>query len=233
MDIPFFFEADLPANPVHFTLSPETSKHCVQVLRMQPGETIVLTNGAGLKYDAVILTADKRQTVVTLSNPVFLPRPEPVTTIAISFVKNPARMEWFLEKAAETGVSAVYPIIASRTERTHFKAERWENIIVSAMLQSRQVWKMQLHQPVELDGLIRQKTEGLSLIAHCDNGAKQNIQSLNLPPVRMILIGPEGDFTPEEIDTALRFGFQPVTLGNTRLRTETAGLAAAVLLQNL
>jgi len=233
MDIPFFFEADLPANPVHFTLSPETSKHCIQVLRMQPGESIVLTNGAGLKYDAVILNADKKQTVVTLSNPVFLPRPEPVTTIAISFVKNPARMEWFLEKAAETGVSAVYPIIASRTERTHFKAERWENIVVSAMLQSRQVWKMQLHQPVELGWLMQQKTEGLSLIAHCLDGAKQNIQSLDMPPVRMILIGPEGDFTPEEIDAALRSGFRPVTLGNTRLRTETAGLAAAVLLQNL
>lgn len=233
MDIPFFFEADLPANPVHFTLSPETSKHCIQVLRMQPGESIVLTNGAGLKYDAVILNADKKQTVVTLSNPVFLPRPEPVTTIAISFVKNPARMEWFLEKAAETGVSAVYPIIASRTERTHFKAERWENIIVSAMLQSRQVWKMQLHQPVELDWLIEQKAAGICLIAHCNEGSKQNIQSLDLPPARMILIGPEGDFTPEEIDTALRFGFKPVTLGNTRLRTETAALAAAVLLQNL
>jgi len=92
---------------------------------------------------------------------------------------------------------------------------------------------MQLHQPVELGWLMQQKTEGLSLIAHCLDGAKQNIQSLDMPPVRMILIGPEGDFTPEEIDAALRSGFRPVTLGNTRLRTETAGLAAAVLLQNL
>ncbi|HJV20273.1 MAG TPA: RsmE family RNA methyltransferase [Sediminibacterium sp.] len=233
MDIPFFFEADLPANPAHFPLSPETSKHCIQVLRMQPGEPIVLTNGAGLKYDAVILSADKKQTVVTLSNPVFLPRPEPFTTIAISFVKNPARMEWFLEKATEIGVSAVYPLITSRTEKKHFKAERWEHIVISAMLQSRQVWKMQLHLPVDFHQLIQQKTEGLALIAHCEDGVKHSIASMEHAANRMILIGPEGDFSPEEIAAALRQGFRPVSLGNTRLRTETAGITAAVLLQNL
>lgn len=233
MDTPFFFEADLPANPAHFPLSPETSKHCIQVLRMQQGASIVLTNGAGLKYDAVILAADKKQTVVSLDNPVFCPRPEPLTTIAISFVKNPARMEWFLEKATEIGVSAVYPLIASRTERTHFKAERWENIIVSAMLQSRQVWKMKLHQPVDFSQLIQQKMAGLALIAHCEEGVKHSIASIEHAVARMILIGPEGDFSPEEIAAALLRGFKPVSLGNTRLRTETAGIAAAVLLQNL
>ena len=158
--------------------------------------------------------------------------PEPQTSIAISFVKNPSRMEWFLEKATEIGIAAVYPLIAERTERTHFKADRWESIIVSAMLQSQQVWKTQLQEPVAFHELISRRFAGTKMIAHCEDDSKNSIVSLQKAVAQLILIGPEGDFSKEEITAALACGFHPVSLGITRLRTETAGIAAAVLLQN-
>lgn len=232
MSVPFFYEHQLPELPGPFTLSAETSKHCVQVLRMAVGETISLTNGAGVQYEAPIISADKKQTVVSLINKVVTPPAPTQTSIAISFVKNATRMEWFLEKATEIGITDIYPLIAERTERTNFKAERWENIIVSAMLQSKQVWKTQLHQPIELNALFNKPYGGLKLIAHCEEGEKVSIDSFTKSIESMILIGPEGDFTPAEIANAIRFGFKPVSLGNTRLRTETAGIVAAVLLQH-
>ena len=232
MDIPFFYEAALPEHPDQFALSSETSKHCIQVLRMKPGEIIALTDGKGTRYDAVIVSADKKQTVVALSNKQKTEHPFPATSIAISFVKNAARMEWFLEKATEIGVSAIYPLIATRTERTNFKAERWENIMISAMLQSQQVWKPQLYQPVFFNNLLDDTFEGIKLIAHCEDGVKNTIAEIPNGQSQFILIGPEGDFTPDEIRQATAKGFQPVSLGKTRLRTETAGIVAAVLLQN-
>ncbi|TAH09464.1 MAG: 16S rRNA (uracil(1498)-N(3))-methyltransferase [Sphingobacteriia bacterium] len=231
MSVPYFFEPSLPHLPGHFTLSAETAKHCVQVLRMKEGAMIVLTDGKGNRYDATILSASKKETVVMLANKTMVPANNPVTSIAISFVKNPSRMEWFLEKATEIGISQFFPLLSERTEKNHFKTERWENIIVSAMLQSKQVWKPVLHQPIHFAELIQQPFDGGKLIAHCEKGDK--IQLANLPQQnqQLILIGPEGDFSPAEIACALKQGFTPVSLGNTRLRTETAGLAAAVLLQ--
>lgn len=232
MSAPFFYEHQLPEIPGPFTLSAETSKHCVQVLRMQPGESIALTNGIGIQYEAKIISADKKQTIVSLINKVVSPPASIKTSIAISFVKNATRMEWFLEKATEIGITDIYPLIAERTERTNFKGERWENIVISAMLQSKQVWKTQLHQPIELKTLLSKSNAGLKLIAHCEEGDKVNIDSFTRFAESMILIGPEGDFTPAEIAEAIQFGFKPVSLGNTRLRTETAGIVAAVLLQH-
>lgn len=232
MSIPFFYESSLPLSPAQVELSAETSKHCIQVLRMQVGETIALTNGLGLRYDATIISADKKQTVVSLSNKVLTEQPLPRTSIAISFVKNAARMEWFLEKATEIGVADFYPLISERTERTQFKAARWESILVSAMLQSKQVWKPQLHAPIEFSQLLKKEMEGLKMIAHCEEGSKQTINELPAMNTQLILIGPEGDFTSEEISTALAHQFIPVSLGNTRLRTETAAITAAVLMQN-
>ncbi|TXT34102.1 MAG: 16S rRNA (uracil1498-N3)-methyltransferase [Chitinophagaceae bacterium] len=232
MSTPFFYEAFLPLSPTHFELSAETSKHCIQVLRMQVGETIALTNGLGLRYDATIVSADKKQTVVSLSNQVFIEQAIKRSSIAISFVKNAARMEWFLEKATEIGVAEFYPLISERTERAQFKAARWESILVSAMLQSQQVWKPQLHAPIEFGQMMQKEMEGLKMIAHCEEGTKQTINEMPLMNTQLMLIGPEGDFTSEEISTALAHQFKPVSLGNTRLRTETAALAAAVLMQN-
>lgn len=232
MSVPYFFEPSLPNLPGHFALSADTAKHCVQVLRMKEGAMIVLTDGKGNRYDATILSANKKETVVMLANKTMVPANHPVSSIAISFVKNPSRMEWFLEKATEIGISHFFPLLTERTEKHHFKVERWENIIVSAMLQSKQVWKPVLHQPIHFAELIAKSIEGLKIIAHCEASSKTPLQNLPKENQQLILIGPEGDFSPNEIESAFQQGFIPTSLGDTRLRSETAGLVAAVLLQN-
>jgi len=232
MSIPFFYEAQLPSTPGLFTLSEESSKHCSIVLRMKVGTVIALTNGLGLKCLGEIVAADKKKTVVQLASFEQIPLPTSQNNIAISFVKNAARMEWFLEKATEIGISAFYPLIADRTERTHFKKERWEQILVSAMLQSQQTYKPVLHDPIAFKTLIHKPQNGQLLLAHCEPGEKKTILSIDRSVNSLLLIGPEGDFTHSEIAMATEVGATMISLGNTRLRTETAGIAAAVLLQN-
>jgi len=232
MSIPFFYEAQLPAMPGLFTLSEESSKHCSMVLRMKESESIALTNGLGLNCMGQIVAADKKKTVVQLSAFEQKPLPKTQNSIAISFVKNAARMEWFLEKATEIGITTFYPLIADRTERMVFKKERWEHILVSAMLQSQQSFKPVLHDPIAFKTLIQQPLNGQLLLAHCEPGEKRTIQSIGSDENTLLLIGPEGDFTPNEIEMAAKAGATMISLGNTRLRTETAGISAAVLLQH-
>ena len=232
MSAPFFYEAQLPANAGLYTLSAESSKHCSVVLRMKIGEQIALTNGLGLQCLGEIVSPDKTKTVVQLADFKQSPTPSPKNSIGISFVKNAARMEWFLEKATEIGISGFFPLITDRTERTHFKKERWEQILVSAMLQSQQTYKPVLHDPIAFKTLIGQTHHGQLLLAHCEPGEKKTIQLINPTVNTLLLIGPEGDFTPNEIEMAAELGATMISLGNTRLRTETAGIAAAVLLQH-
>jgi 16S rRNA (uracil1498-N3)-methyltransferase len=232
MSIPFFYEAQLPAIGGLFTLSEESSKHCSMVLRMREGNAILLTNGLGLKCSGEIVSSDKKKTVVQLSAFEQIASPNSQNSIAISFVKNAARMEWFLEKATEIGIASFYPLIADRTERTHFKKERWEHILVSAMLQSQQSYKPILHDPIAFKSLIQQPRNAQLLLAHCEPGEKKALQSVDRSVNTLLLIGPEGDFTPDEIKLAAQSGATMISLGYTRLRTETAGIAAAVLLQN-
>lgn len=231
MSIPFFYEAILPLSPGLFTLSEESSKHCSMVLRMKEGALIGLTNGTGLKCLGEIISADKKKTVVQLSQFEQANLCNHLNSIAISFVKNAARMEWFLEKATEIGISAFYPLITERTERTHFKKERWEHILVSAMLQSQQTHKPILHDPIEFKAIIHLPLNGQLFLAHCEPGEKKLIPLIKPSEQTLLLIGPEGDFSPSEIELAAKAGATMVSLGNTRLRTETAGIAAAVLLQ--
>lgn len=232
IQIPFFYETVLPDQPGVFTLSEETSKHCVQVLRMTEGTMIALTNGKGIYYNATIVSPNKKQTVVSLTNKLYSEQIKPINSIAISFVKNPSRMEWFLEKATEIGIAHIYPLVTERTEKNNFKSARWESILVSAMLQSKQVWKPILHEPSMFASFINTNFEGTKMIAHCENENKSTIQSINKKNNQLILIGPEGDFTIKEIELAIANKFIPISLGNTRLRTETAGIVATVLMQN-
>lgn len=232
MSIPFFYEAQLPATTGLYTLSAESSKHCSMVLRMKESESIALTNGLGLNCMAQIVDSDKKKTVVQLSAFEQKPLPNVQNSIAISFVKNASRMEWFLEKATEIGITAFYPLITERTERTHFKKERWEQILIAAMLQSQQTYKPVLHDPITFKILIQQPFNGQLLLAHCEKGEKKTIQAIGSAENTLLLIGPEGDFTPSEIEMAAKAGATMIRLGNTRLRTETAGIAAAVLLQH-
>lgn len=232
MSLPFFYEPELPNTSNHFTLGEETSKHCIQVLRMKAGEQLQLTNGKGSLFTASIVSEDKKKTVVLLGKPESVPPPVKKISIAISLLKNASRFEWFLEKATEIGVTAIQPLICNRTEHSRFRHERMNGILIAAMLQSQQVWLPQLHEPVEFRKFIKQSPFQQKLIAHCGDEQKEFIKNLPLANDTQILIGPEGDFTAEEIILALDNHYLPVSLGDTRLRAETAGVVAASLLVN-
>lgn len=239
MALPFFYKEDLIASTTDVVLDEATSKHIVQVLRMQNGEQLQLTNGKGMLFTAAITDNNRKKCIVSVVQKSEIENLKSTISIAISPVKNNTRFEWFLEKATEIGVTEIIPLICSRTEKTVFKFERMKGILVSAMLQSQQCWLPVLHEPVSFKKLLKgSKTlRGLDayqqkFIAHCIDGAKRNLSDMNNESLyaKIILIGPEGDFTPDEIELALANKYSAVSLGATRLRTETAGIVAAVLL---
>lgn len=228
MALPYFYESDLTPSS-HVTLSEETSRHCIQVLRMKAGQSLQLTNGKGMLCTATITGEDKRRAVVAVSAPEYTAGPGRKICIGISLLKNTSRFEWFLEKATEIGVSAIQPLLCARTEHHRFKMERMHGILVSAMLQSQQSWLPVLYTPVSFGDALKNVDWPRKLIAHCEDDMKQPLTA-SPAEATQLLIGPEGDFTPQEIALALQHGYRPVSLGNTRLRTETAGMAGATLL---
>jgi 16S rRNA (uracil1498-N3)-methyltransferase len=232
MSLPYFFEPDLTIAKNHFTLSEESSKHCIQVLRMKMGEQLQLINGKGLICAATIVSEDKRKTVVLLQESISTNPPTTKVILGISLLKNPSRFEWLLEKATEIGVTEIQPLICKRTEHTRFRQDRMQGIIIAAMLQSQQTWLPILQTPASVDSIITHSTNNLRLIAHCEPGNKPLINQLPLSKAYEILIGPEGDFTSDEIKLAIENKYEPISLGATRLRTETAGMVAATLLMN-
>ncbi len=229
MELPFFFEDNLPVTN-SFILSEESSRHIIQVLRMSVGDGLLITNGKGETLTGKIIDVNKKKTRVEIVERKFFQRPFPQVSIAIGLVKNKTRFEWFVEKAAEIGVAEIFPLITKRTEKQSFNQERIRAIAVSAMLQSQQSWLTEIHSPQKLEELIKTANQKKRFIAHCADAEKEHLSNKEIRDNSLILIGPEGDFTPEEIMLARENGYVPVSLGETRLRTETAGLAAAVLL---
>lgn len=230
--LPFFYEQAISGIDAPVTLSEETSKHCTQVLRMQAGAQLQLTDGRGNLYKACMISADKKKTVVLIQEQIAQPAPYKKTGIAISLLKNASRFEWFLEKATEIGVTDIQPLLSQRTEHHRFRHDRLNGILIAAMLQSQQAWLPLLHEPVSFTDHITRSGWQQKLVAHCEESSKQLIKDLPVLPETEILIGPEGDFTPEEIKMALDHGYEPVSLGDTRLRAETAGVVASALLVN-
>jgi 16S rRNA (uracil1498-N3)-methyltransferase len=236
MSFPFFYIEEISSSAHSVFLNEETSKHIVQVLRMKNGEHLNLTDGKGNLFSSVILNDNKKNCEVAINSKTKTSASSSKKTIAISILKNATRFEWFLEKATEIGVTEIIPLLCERTEREHFRYERMNGIIISAMLQSQQTWLPVLHQPTKYAYLLtRQFVDCNKFIAHCEEDKKQSLNSqlINQSPNQLILIGPEGDFYKDEIELALQNNFVPVTLGNTRLRSETAGVVAATLLCNL
>lgn len=236
MSLPVFF-IELPADPGEIiTLPEEASRHIVQVLRMTTGESIQLSDGKGNLSTATIISDHKKKCSVRIVTTDTIAPLERTITIAISLLKNASRFEWFLEKATEIGIQQIVPLLCERTERQHFRHERMNNILVSAMLQSQQAWLPVLHQPIAYEQFFREEDTALpaqKFIAHCLDEVKTPLNKAVDPslPSQLILIGPEGDFTAAEIELALGHHFVPVTLGETRLRAETAGIVAAALLR--
>jgi 16S rRNA (uracil1498-N3)-methyltransferase len=238
MALAFFYLSKYDPNDAEIVLDEDNSRHIIQVLRMQKGQQLQLTDGRGRLLTATILDDHKKKCRVRVDESLFFPARYRKITIGMALVKNTSRYEWFLEKATEIGVDAVIPLLSDRTEKQHFRFDRMQNILVSALLQSQQVWLPELHPPTPLTEAIKDAKQEQRLIAHClEEGDRlslaEMVTAFDASPKgsgQLILIGPEGDFTKGEVDNAREHGFLPVTLGETRLRTETAGIVAAALM---
>jgi 16S rRNA (uracil1498-N3)-methyltransferase len=211
-------------------LDEKESKHCIRVLRMEEGTPVRLIDGKGNLYEGVIKRADQKACEIRIQNIVkdFEKRNYTIH-IAISPIKNPERFEWFVEKSVEIGIDEITPLICRNTEKLKIKPERIKNIIVSAMKQSLKAGLTQLNEPIMFDEFIMRNLPANKLIAHCNSaiGERLKIDTVySKGEDVVILIGPEGDFDEVEIKKAAKAGFKPVHLGTSRLRTETAGIAA-------
>lgn len=242
MQLPFFYIESADARSKSIVLDEETSRHVVQVLRMKKDEKINLTDGKGKLLSGIITNDHKKHCTVEVINSRLLTPDSRLLTIAISLLKNSSRFEWFLEKATEIGVYEIIPLICERTEKQKFRYDRMKGILISAMLQSQQCWLPMLHEPVKFDNLILAMSgENIQkFIAHCNEGDKKQLSNfhknesfgnIRTSPNSIILIGPEGDFTEKEIELVIKHAFIPVALGETRLRSETAGIVAATILK--
>jgi len=236
MSLPYFYIENFQLGQAEFILDEETSKHVVQVLRMKKTEKLNLTDGKGNLVSAEIFDDHKKHCAVTVKETKHQEQGGRKISVGIALLKNSTRFEWFLEKATEIGVHEIIPMICDRTEKQKFREDRLKNILVSAMLQSQQCWLPVLHKPIDFELLFRQQdmmNTSQKFIAHCLPDAKRNLTDLvnEALPSQIILIGPEGDFTKDEVELAKKNHFMSVTLGENRLRAETAGVVAATLLK--
>lgn len=212
------------------TLDAEESRHAVRVLRLRAGDTLNVTDGQGHLYRCRVLQADDRACAVEPEEALpTSPSPLPALHLAVAPTKNPSRMEWLVEKAVEVGVGEVTLLECDHSERTFLKTERLERIALSAMKQSLHVILPEIHPAVLLRDWLssfRFANPTQKFIAHCEAGQPRTPLGAALQGGRdaVVLIGPEGDFSAEEIALAQEQGFQPVSLGPSRLRTETAAL---------
>ena len=232
MSLPLFYEPGLPENTHGFQLSETSAHHCVQVLRKVVGDTIELTDGKGNACLATLLSVNKKQTLVATQSFQKSPVPPTRLTLCISLLKNSQRLEWLLEKVTEMGVAQIQPILCERTEHTRFRRDRMEGILIAAMIQSKQHYLPALHDPIHFTKLMELPAAENQWIAHCAPGNQQPLTNYKASGSCRILIGPEGDFSDTEITRAMENNYLPVSLGNTRLRTETAGMVATALILN-
>ena len=227
-----FYCKDITPN-AFCTLDAEESRHAVRVLRLREGDELNVTDGRGNLYRCRIVTADDRACVIEAAEQEFSALHSPFSIhLAVAPTKNPSRMEWLVEKAVEIGVGEITLLNCDHSERTFLKTDRLEKLAVSAMKQSLHTLLPEIHPAVSLRDWLNSQlsivNSQLKFIAHCESDKPRTPLATALTPGKdaVVLIGPEGDFSPEEIALALDCGFQPVSLGSSRLRTETAALYA-------
>jgi 16S rRNA (uracil1498-N3)-methyltransferase len=212
-----------------FTLDERESRHTIRVLRMKSGDQVRLIDGRGNLYEGLITDPDQKKCVISINSVInnFETKSYKLH-MAVSPLKNPDRYEWFVEKAVEIGVDEITPLICRNTEKQTVKPDRLRNLIISAMKQSLKAKDTILNEPCQLKEIISLNHPGKMMIAHCNDKIKRNSigDIYNKGEDAIILIGPEGDFSETEIEDACKKGFSPVHLGNSRLRTETAGISA-------
>lgn len=222
-----FYNPDIKSTDTFFQFDKEESKHIIKVLRKKGGDTIFITNGKGnLFHSEITLESEKKCEVKIVKIDTFDSKKYHLH-IAIAPTKMNDRLEWFLEKATEIGIDEITPIICDHSERKIFKIDRAEKIIQAAMKQSNQFYLPKINEPISLVDFLKNESNSLKFIAHCEENKKDLFKNSFQPNQNvLILIGPEGDFSSKEITLALKNNFIPVSLGNTRLRTETAGVVA-------
>ena len=226
------FAPDLRAGQPAYTLSEDESKHAVRVLRLGAGSPVTLVDGRGGFFQATIAEANPKRCALTItSHEIIAPRPT-YLHVAVAPTKNLDRMEWLVEKAVEVGVERLSFLRCARSERRELKLERLEKIAISALKQSGQPYLPQLDELTDFATFIQEVDPATTFIAHLAAGERLPLaRVVAAAPRCCVLIGPEGDFTPAEIELALARGVRPVTLGSARLRTETAALAAVFTAQ--
>lgn len=221
-----FYTPEISGNT--YTLDETESKHCIRVLRLEAGDEIILVDGKGGFFTAEITDPNpKRCAVKVIKSELNFGLRNYQVHIAIAPTKNIERIEWFLEKATEIGINRVTPLLCRYSERKEIKTDRLEKVMVSAMKQSIKAYLPQLDPLTKFNDFIRQPFDGQKFIAHCDEKHRDLLKTMvDTNNNYLILIGPEGDFSSEEIEMAINAGFHPVSLGDSRLRTETAGVVA-------
>ncbi|HZJ74025.1 MAG TPA: 16S rRNA (uracil(1498)-N(3))-methyltransferase [Perlabentimonas sp.] len=224
-----FYIPQIDGNSI--VLPEDESKHCVRVLRLNTGDTINIVNGKGNMLTCSITDPHpKRCTVEVIETQHKFGKRTFRLHIAIAPTKNIERFEWFLEKATEIGIDEITPILCKHSERKTIKHERLERVIVAAMKQSIKAYKPTLNALTPLKNAIQQDPHSTRLMAYCGDFNEPHAKSLiNQNDNIFILIGPEGDFSPNEVEMALKAGFNTTGLGSSRLRTETAGVVACTI----
>lgn len=222
-----FYNPSISEHSTEITFSKDESRHISKVLRKHTGDLLQITNGKGWLFKAEITSGDMKHCKAAILSKTFYPSQSYNVHVAIAPTKMNDRFEWFLEKATEIGVDEITPIICDHSERKVIKTDRFEKIIQAAMKQSLHYHIPKLREPVAFKDLISASFDGQKYIAHCEESARESLKNSLKPETDvLILIGPEGDFSSNEILDAKNAGFIPVTLGATRLRTETAGIVA-------
>lgn len=226
----YFFDGIIEEEIV---LSPVESNHAVKVMRSKEGDSVLVINGRGVKAEGEIVDAHHKRCLVK----VISKAEEPISTnqvfVAISPTKSNDRIEFFLEKATEIGVDGIIPLMAKNNERSKVNMDRWNKVIISAVKQSKRLWKPDVLDPMKVEEVLQQEWNGFTkLIAYCEELPEKHIgEYANKEQKTLLLIGPEGDFTKDEVVSCEEHGFKRVNLGKNRLRTETAGIVGVTLLK--
>jgi len=219
-----FYTPDISGK--HYTLEESESKHCIRVLRKSQGDRLILVDGLGGWYEASITDPNpKRCSVEVIREVRNFEKRDYSLHLAVAPTKNIDRFEWMIEKATEIGVDEITPLLCEHSERKQVNNERLQKVMISAMKQSLKAYLPRLNNLTNFETFLSRNDDAMKFIAHCEEGSKKHLFTQIKPTEKvLVLIGPEGDFSPGEIKKALESGFEAVSLGKSRLRTETAGV---------
>jgi len=221
-----FYNPDINLDTTVFAFDKNESRHIIKVLRKKEKDHLLITNGQGYLFKAELISASDKKCIVQIISKESQPKGWKYKLhIAIAPTKMNDRYEWFLEKATEIGIDEITPLICDHSERKVIKTDRFKKVIISAMKQSLKFRLPILNDPIKFSDFILKDLKGSKLIAHCEETSKQTLNPEFITDKNItVLIGPEGDFSSKEISAALQHEFIPLSLGNSRLRTETAGV---------